>query len=130
MCSSPNLHPFWVYLGWNLLELRRVPDNIIKINLFPKPLVLFWDKKIVIDGKNAWGRMGVHLRKNNMSIYFFPIYRIYRYMLGIISFDLQSLTETGSQRTSYKLLVYRYKVHKHHVCKLFANHLFAIVHTP
>ncbi len=29
--------------GWNLLELRRVPDDIIKIVLFLKPLVGFWD---------------------------------------------------------------------------------------
>ncbi len=55
----------------NLLELRRVPDNIINIISFSKPLVLFWDKKIVIDEGNAWKWMSVYLGKNNLSIYCF-----------------------------------------------------------
>ncbi len=60
--------------------------------------VFFWDKKIVIDEGNAWGRMGVNLEKNNLSIYFFQyieyidifllIYRTYRYILGNISIYL------------------------------------------
>ncbi len=60
--------------------------------------VLLWDEKIIIDEENAWGRVGVYLGKNNLSIYFFQyieyiniflsIYRTYRYILdNIISID-------------------------------------------
>ncbi len=45
----------------------------------------------------AWGRMGVYLGKNNLSMYFFQyidiflsIYRTYRYILGDISIDRYS----------------------------------------
>ncbi len=69
---------------WNLLKLRRVPDNIIKIISFSKPLVLFWEKKIVIDEGNAWRRMDVYLGKNNLFV-FLPMYRIYRYISLYIS---------------------------------------------
>ncbi len=79
----------------NLLESRGVSDSIIKIISFSKHLVLFWDRKIVVNEGTAWGRMGVYLGENIQSIYFFryieyvdislSIYCTYRYILGDIS---------------------------------------------
>ncbi len=80
-----------------MLELRRVPDNIIKIISFSKPLVLFWDKENCHWWVKCLGEDGCLFRKKSVDIFLpmywiyqyisLDIYRTYHYILGNVSID-------------------------------------------